>query len=223
VCESCVRMVPHIILRSISTVFQRGFSWQPSGAPTVSPRCTTGPSVMALWTSSVGCLESIRGVARPAVDDFTNGSGLYCQKRGNVESRTSKSSPTVGGSLRGMYIWLGQDESTTAPGPARTCQGASAKCYYSVSPRDNEAESWLPGTKRSKRSKGRSTSAIPVFVIPKQSRCGAALRPDSKANSVANSPTIQPSSFNMYYLSAKDLSHLCKCLRPMTDPVFFIR
>ena len=60
---------------------------------------------MALRTSSVGCLESIRGVAMPAVDDFTNGNGLYCQKRGNLESRTSKSSPIRRGFLaRHVYL-----------------------------------------------------------------------------------------------------------------------
>ena len=71
----------------------------------------------------------------------------------------------------------------------------------------NEAESWLPDTKRSKRSKGRSTN--------KNGDCRAHLR------QIAQQFNLH--SFNMYYVSAKDLSHLCKCLRPMTDPVFFIR
>jgi hypothetical protein len=65
---------------------------------------------MALRTSSVGCLESIRGVARPAVDDFTNGNGLYCQKRGNVELERAKAPPSVracrGGLLPGVITVL---------------------------------------------------------------------------------------------------------------------
>lgn len=35
---------------------------------------------MVLWTSSVDCLDSIRGIAKPVVHDFTNGNGLYYQK-----------------------------------------------------------------------------------------------------------------------------------------------
>src|SRR5678815_2389499 len=102
----------------LHSIRHRGvFSWHPSGALIASPRCATGLPVMALRTSSIGCLESTRGIAMPAVDDFTNGNGLYCQKRDNVESRPKqKFSHPSEVSLLGMCIWLA--------------------CYYSVSRRD---------------------------------------------------------------------------------------
>jgi hypothetical protein len=89
---------------------------------------------MALRTSSIGCLESTRGIAMPAVDDFTNGNGLYCQKRDNVESRPKqKFSHPSEVSLLGMCIWLAQEDSITAPALPEHAGGTSTRCYYSVS------------------------------------------------------------------------------------------
>lgn len=42
----------------------------------VVQRCATGLYVMAVRTSCAGCLEFIRGVAGPAVEDFTYRNGL---------------------------------------------------------------------------------------------------------------------------------------------------
>jgi len=151
-------MVPHIILRSINTVFQRVFHGNPQVPPLflrdvlqVRPSWHCGLLLSVFWNLSVA-LQGLRWTILRTE--------AVCTARREVMSKVerAKAPPPSAVFLRGMCIWLGQDESITAPGPARTCQRASAKCYYSVSPRDNEAESWLPGTKRSKRSKGRSTN-----------------------------------------------------------------